>query len=80
MTAYTSSELGRMSKLGLVAVLEEVAEERDELLEANEHLRTAVSELRAERDDAIAEAKRRQAIARRDELEDVDLIGPELYP
>ncbi|MEI6446505.1 MAG: hypothetical protein WCO96_01340 [Actinomycetes bacterium] len=59
-----------MSKIGLVAVLEEVAEERDELLEANEHLKIAVSQLRVELADTIAEAERRQVIARRDGHED----------
>lgn len=66
MSAYTTSDLRRMSKIGLVAVLEEVAEERDELREAWESCAVQVGELRAERDDAVselrAERKRRLAL------------------
>ena len=59
------SEIKRMSKLGVLALLEDMTEERDELLKANEHLKGVVSELRAERDDAITEAKRWRMIAMR---------------
>ena len=61
----------RMSKLGVLAVLEEVAEERDELREAWESCAVQVGELRAERDDAISENRRlRRRLLELEELMD----------
>ena len=54
----------RMSKLGVLAVLEEVAEERDELRDAWETATASVSELRAERDDAIRDNRKLRARVR----------------
>jgi len=54
----------RMSKLGVLAVLEEVAEERDELRDAWETATLTVSELRAERDDAIRDNRKLRARVR----------------
>lgn len=54
----------RMSKLGVLAVLEEVAEERDELRDAWETATATVSELRAERDDAIRDNRKLRARVR----------------
>ena len=54
----------RMSKLGVLAVLEEVAEERDELRDAWEACTSTISELRAERDDAIRDNRKLRARVR----------------
>lgn len=54
----------RMSKLGVLAVLEEVAEECDELRDAWETATATVSELRAERDDAIRDNRKLRARVR----------------
>ena len=54
----------RMSKLGVLAVLEEVAEERDELRDAWETCTSTISELRAERDDAIRDNRKLRARVR----------------
>jgi uncharacterized coiled-coil DUF342 family protein len=54
----------RMTKLGVLAVLEEVAEERDELRDAWESCTATISELRAERDDAIRDNRKLRARVR----------------
>jgi uncharacterized coiled-coil DUF342 family protein len=53
-----------MSKLGVLALLEEVAEERDELRDAWGTATATVSELRAERDDAIRDNRKLRARVR----------------
>lgn len=50
------------TELELRAVLEEVAEERDELRDAWETATATVSELRAERDDAIRDNRKLRAL------------------
>lgn len=55
--------------LDLRAQLEGLEAERDAAVEAWEDCRTTVSELRAERDDAISEARRWREIARKNGYE-----------